>query len=328
MTIYQTPANVLNAGSRENQSMTNREDSELRGFPANVRSQLFRTLVDCSPDALLITDVEGVIVFANETCFDLLEHEPATLLGQPIEVLVPDTVRPDHAGYRKDFTSMLEARSMGRLSHLKAKTASGTCIPVDIALTPLMLENHQFVMITVRDAARQHALINELNSLASTDPLTGALNRRSFYKVAERELERKTRYKTPVSVMMIDIDHFKHINDAFGHNAGDKALIEMSQVCMEHLRKNDGFARLGGEEFAIIASEIGLEPATHLAERLRQALSSLSIETDRGNLGFTVSIGLTEVTQEDDTIEPCLKRADTALYGAKESGRNRVVTAI
>lgn len=287
----------------------------------------FRGLVEYSPDGIVVVDEDGYIVFANKSCERLLGYAEEELVGYTVDVLVPSDKRPQHARHRKEAMIGMEPRSMGRLMFLEARTKSGTCIPVEIALTPLASDHGEFVVATVRDAKRQRTLINQLNDLASTDPLTGALNRRSFYKVAERELERKTRYSSSVSVMMIDIDHFKQINDVHGHEAGDKALKAMTRVCLEHLRKNDGFARLGGEEFAIIAPEISLDRAQLLAERLRQALSEIEVATDTDTFSFTVSMGLTEVADADDEIDTALKRADTALYNAKKSGRNRVIIA-
>ena len=236
--------------------------------------EFLEDLVQLSPDAIIVSDEDGRIVFANQTCGSLLGYSTEDLLGQTIEILVPEAVRANHETYRKDFLETSEARAMGRLTHLEACKRSGECVPVDISLTPVLSNGQNFVVATIRDATRQRELIDKLDSLASTDPLTGALNRRSFYRVAERELERKARHGHSVSLMMIDIDHFKRINDDYGHDAGDQALIDMTQTSTELLRKNDSFSRIGGEEFVVIASEAGIDTAKNLAERsdvLRQA---------------------------------------------------------
>lgn len=284
-------------------------------------------LIQLSPDAIIVSDRDGTIVFANQTCSSLLEYTPEDLLGQRIEMLVPDAVRTNHETYRKDFMQTAETRAMGRLTHLEARKKTGDCVPVDISLTPISSNGESFVVATIRDATRQRDLIDKLDSLASTDPLTGALNRRSFYRVAEREIERKARHGHSVSLMMIDIDHFKRINDEYGHDAGDQALIDMTQTSIELLRKNDSFSRIGGEEFVIIASEAGIDTAKNLAERLRTTLEKVVVNTKAGTLSFTVSIGLTEVRDDEKDINIALKRADEGLYTAKESGRNRVVVS-
>ena len=281
-------------------------------------------LVQLSPDVIIVSDEEGTVVFANQTCGSLLGYTTEDLLGQSIEVLVPEAVRTNHETYRKSFFETSEARAMGRLTHLEARKKSGECVPVDISLTPLPSNGQTFVVATIRDATRQRNLIDKLDSLASTDPLTGALNRRSFYRVAERELERRARHGHPITLMMIDIDHFKRINDDYGHDAGDQALIDMTQTSLKLLRKADSFARIGGEEFVIIASEAGIDTAKNLAERLRTSLEKVIVQTKAGTLSFTVSIGLTEVKDDEKDINTALKRADEALYTAKESGRNRI----
>lgn len=283
----------------------------------------FRDLVEYSPDGIIVVDPHGRIAFANKTCKQLLGYSEQELSGMTIEALVPGHIRAEHIHYRTSAANQSKPRSMGRLTHLEAQTKSGQCVPVDIAISPLQTKSGQFTVATVRDAKRQRELIN----LASTDPLTGALNRRSFYIIAERELERRHRYDTPVSVLMLDIDHFKNINDNYGHDAGDRTLVDMTRVCFDLLRKNDGFARLGGEEFVIIAPEIGVVRAKQMAERLRQTLAHIKIPAADRTFSFTVSIGVTEVTKNDMDINQSVKRADTALYKAKEAGRNRVVVA-
>ncbi|WP_370277621.1 bacteriohemerythrin [Pontibacterium sp.] len=164
--------------------------------------------------------------------------------------------------------------------------------------------------------------------LASTDPLTGAVNRRKFTELAENEIERAERYKRPLSVMMLDLDHFKRVNDTYGHAAGDDVLRMFYQTCYGKVRSTDVVSRLGGEEFAILMPETDLKQALELAARIRYAISQLVVKVgtrDRVNT-LTVSIGVTawDVDQAQ-TISDMLEQADQALYYAKESGRDRVV---
>lgn len=168
----------------------------------------------------------------------------------------------------------------------------------------------------------------ELTRLATTDPLTGAYNRRHFLNVAEDEISRALRYQRPLSVIMADIDRFKTINDNYGHGIGDLALKAMANLCNRTLRrKADLFGRLGGEEFAILLPETGIEGGIVLAERLRVKIASLQIGTPTGPLSFTSSFGVAAWGQDDKTIEDTLRRADDALYRAKEKGRNCVEEA-
>ena len=158
------------------------------------------------------------------------------------------------------------------------------------------------------------------------DDLTGAYNRRYFMSQASQHQSFQSRYKTPVSVMMLDIDHFKKINDTHGHRAGDISLIEFSNACRQNLRNTDIFCRLGGEEFAISLPGLDLTHSMQTAEKIRQLIEQLVIEYNDANIAFTVSIGVVEM-QQKESLESALNRADKALYLAKNSGRNKVITS-
>lgn len=167
---------------------------------------------------------------------------------------------------------------------------------------------------------------SELEQLANTDSLTGINNRRSLIDKLDEELHRAERYNRPLSLLMVDIDHFKHVNDQYGHNAGDAVLIEFCRTIKSALRKNDSFGRIGGEEFAIILPETTLENAIVVAELLRQKIENALIEIQDGlRLQITSSFGATVALPVNDTISEIMRRADVALYQAKDGGRNRVM---
>jgi diguanylate cyclase (GGDEF)-like protein len=163
--------------------------------------------------------------------------------------------------------------------------------------------------------------------LANTDSLTALKNRRSFFQTAEQEFARATRYDLPLAVMMIDADHFKAINDSFGHLTGDEVLRQFVKITMGVLRESDDFGRLGGEEFAILSPQTTLAGAEALAERVRETIAASTIETDRGPLRLTVSIGVSARSSQTASFNVMLQEADDALYRAKEAGRNKVVLA-
>ena len=171
------------------------------------------------------------------------------------------------------------------------------------------------------------ALSNEKNRLAAIDPLTGAHNRRSFLEQAESEWERSRRYEHPLSVLMIDIDHFKLINDTYGHDIGDVTLQVLTRACMKILRENDVFGRLGGEEFAALLVETDEDRALQVAERLRREIAELRVSHADLSFFVQISIGAATLLENDDRVEIMLKKADQALYKAKCLGRNRVVAA-
>jgi two-component system, cell cycle response regulator len=163
-------------------------------------------------------------------------------------------------------------------------------------------------------------------TLTIVDGLTGVNNKRYFLEYLEREMGRSQRYGRALSLMMFDLDHFKQINDVYGHLAGDYVLREMGQTLRRLVRKEQCFARYGGEEFAIVMPEDGLEKARIFAEKIRKLIEEKTFTFEDQRIPVTISIGVADMTPE--MTEPLLfiKAADTNLYKAKKSGRNRVVS--
>lgn len=163
--------------------------------------------------------------------------------------------------------------------------------------------------------------------LANIDPLTKSLTRRHFFNIAESEFKRYIRYHRPLSVLVIDADRFKAVNDTYGHHAGDIVLRSLSLVAMEQKRAQDTFGRLGGEEFSLILPETTLEQAQVVAERIRKVWEDSPSNLDGQLIRSTVSIGAAEAQPDDATFDDLLRRADLMMYRAKEQGRNRVMVA-
>ncbi|MFP5221080.1 MAG: diguanylate cyclase [Acidobacteriota bacterium] len=166
--------------------------------------------------------------------------------------------------------------------------------------------------------------VRELDVLAATDPLTGIGNRRHFLERAEEELARSSRYQLPLVFLMIDVDNFKAINDNHGHYAGDEVLKSMAKTLQHTMRVTDIVGRLGGEEFGVVLIQTEMDEALLIADRLLRALQSVCVLTKTGSICYTVSIGVAEFNRQEDTIDSLMRRADIALYHAKETGRNRV----
>ncbi len=182
---------------------------------------------------------------------------------------------------------------------------------------------------TRRYADEHKRLVLELNRQAHTDYLTGVNNRRYFMALSEQELNRAIRYNNPLSMLMMDIDFFKQVNDTHGHKAGDHVLKKLADVCRETMREVDIVGRIGGEEFAILLPETGKEKSIEAAERLRVALEKAKVPQEVGGMPiqFTVSIGVASLVSKDDNLDVLLSLADKALYAAKETGRNKVCVA-
>lgn len=160
--------------------------------------------------------------------------------------------------------------------------------------------------------------------LASIDPLTKSMTRHQFFNIAESEFRRFTRYRRQLSVLVLDADHFKNVNDTYGHYVGDLVLRNLSLVVLEQKRAQDTFGRLGGEEFGLLLPETGLEPAKVVAERVQKAWEQTPCKVDGKLIYSTVSIGIAEANTEDKSFEDILRRADRMMYKAKEAGRNRI----
>jgi diguanylate cyclase (GGDEF)-like protein len=160
--------------------------------------------------------------------------------------------------------------------------------------------------------------------MANIDPLTKSLTRRHFFNIAESEFLRFRRYRRQLSMLVLDADHFKNINDTYGHYAGDLVLRNLSLVTMEQKRTQDTFGRLGGEEFGLLLPETNLEQAKVVAERIQKAWQQTPSPVDDNVIHSTVSIGIAEAKPEDRSFEDVLRRADRMMYKAKEAGRNQI----
>ena len=168
---------------------------------------------------------------------------------------------------------------------------------------------------------------SKLDYFASMDGLTTLYNRRFFMKLANAELERSKRYSLPSSFIMLDLDHFKNINDQYGHLAGDYVLEQVAIILKSECREVDLVGRLGGEEFAILSPQSNLSQAQQLAERIRTIINNTELDYKGNVIKTTASIGITEVKDSDTGIDTVMSRADCALYQSKDTGRNLVTVA-
>jgi diguanylate cyclase (GGDEF)-like protein len=174
----------------------------------------------------------------------------------------------------------------------------------------------------------EQAFLRE-QELARTDTLTGIHNRRHLFELAECEFNFTTRYGSPLSALMFDVDDFKAINDNYGHAVGDQALQILTGAVHAQLRAVDVFGRYGGDEFIVLLPQTGAEEARIVGERIHAAIDALCLETGKGPLSLTISLGIAQATHREeqaDSVESLFLRADQALYAAKRAGRNRIVT--
>lgn len=243
--------------------------------------------------------------------------------------------RDEISGLQDSFNQMIEklkvtkaerdeaTKSLWELNQTLQQKINERTVEIKEALN----KQEQLNSVLVERTGELNMANTRLKELATTDSLTGFLNRMEFTSQASKEFERTLRYHRKTSVMMMDIDNFKQINDSFSHAAGDEVLKVFADVCRSSLRSQDIVGRMGGEEFSVLLPETEVGQAAVIAERIRKDLSCRNISTLSGAVKATVSIGLSEVSNEDHNIEDTLHRADLALYESKETGRNRITRA-
>jgi diguanylate cyclase (GGDEF)-like protein/PAS domain S-box-containing protein len=189
---------------------------------------------------------------------------------------------------------------------------------LDAQGNPLLLEG------LVMDVTQRKRMEEELRHLATTDGLTGLCNRRQFLELGHREFTRAQRQGLELTALMLDVDHFKRINDTHGHETGDRVLAALALALKTSLRDHDLCGRLGGEEFAVLLPDTGQELGLRAAERLRGTLAQVRVDSDAGQLACTVSLGLAWRRPHMESLEHLLEEADRALYAAKQAGRDCV----
>src|SRR5215471_546932 len=223
--------------------------------------------------------------------YGLFPHDVLTVLGQPLLLIVP-----------------------------KILNVLAGCVVLGLLLLRWLP-----MAINERELAAQYT--GHLEDLATTDALTKLYNRRHFESAARAELARFQRYFRPLSILILDVDHFKGVNDRFGHAVGDTVLIGVADACRSIKRASDIAARIGGEEFAILLPETNEEAARSFAERLRKEVTECAPIVQGEKLALTVSVGVAIATRYTTRVNALLQAADEALYQAKRTGRNRVCVA-
>ena len=285
----------------------------------------FRLLVESIPVGIAMSDSQFNVLYHNRQFTEMTGYDLSDLKNI-LEWF--NQIKPNREDFAIDAN---EARRLMRSAH-----EIGT--PVPVLETEIHYKNQRPKIIQMHyvavekhgvslfiDVTGQKHMEAELERLANTDVLTGINNRRHFMKIARAEWKRFQRYHCPLCLLMMDLDHFKCINDDHGHDAGDTVLLNFARHAGKALRESDILGRLGGEEFAVLLPETHRVKAVHVAERVRSSIENLDIPYGKKTLKVTVSIGITEVLDEDNGIDQVLRRSDKALYRAKNTGRNKSV---
>ena len=305
-----------------------------RAGKSTPKTEMLAAIVDASPDAIVVTNQRNIIEFVNPRALEFFGYDEAYLLGQPIEVLVPEHIRERHTRHHEVFFDNPKIRRMGGARDITARTGDGREIPVDICLSPMEIDGEAHAVSIVRDVREPRRLAAQLKNLAFYDSLTGLPNRRAFERNLEAALECAERGNYLLGVLFLDLDGFKGVNDTFGHAAGDQLLRAVAGRLTGNVRANDRIARtpshtpeepyvsrLGGDEFTILLSKIRCpEDAERVARRILDDLSGPIVVVGH-ELYTNVSIGIAVYPRDASEAETLLRNADAAMYAAKQSGR-------
>lgn len=258
-----------------------------------------------SPDVILLDmimpDLDGMAVLS-----ELLTDSDPSLARTPIIMVSASDEEED----------IVQALDMGAQDYVTK--------PVRLSVLTARLRSALRVKYSQEALERAN---EHLMTLSSIDPLTQTFNRRRFFELSVRELAKAQRFGRSLSMLMVDADHFKTLNDRFGHAFGDKALRMVASVLRENCRETDIIARMGGEEFAVCCPETGLDGAMLLAERIREGVANHNFKLGERLVHVTISVGVASLCEIDRDIDALMERADRLMYQAKEGGRNRVVGA-
>jgi two-component system, cell cycle response regulator len=289
-------------------------------------AQLCTAVVEKAEDGVVIIDDAHNIIHYNAGAEHIFGYTIREVLGKHLDMLIPERFHLQHDLHIREFsTNAHAARGMGdRARQIYGRRKDGSEFVCSISIIKVGTGNEQCFAAIVRDISENKKTEEELLRLAATDPLTGAYNRREFTSLADREALRAQRYHHPLTILMLDIDHFKKLNDTYGHAAGDKALQRFTTLCCNALRNVDIFGRWGGEEFVALLPETPADGAAIIAERLRKMVSDTVVNFNDHKVTFSVSIGVAQYRDGETTIDLPLSRADAAVYDAKKAGRNRI----
>ncbi|WP_456297047.1 diguanylate cyclase [Vibrio sp. AK197] len=292
----------------------------LTGLNNQIHSLLEKNslYMEMASDGIHILNQQGDVVVCSQAFADMLGYsreEALKLNVRDWEVqLGPDDI--DMA--MKSFTE--EPKSF----ETQHRRKDGVIIDVEVNVKWFKAGDGDLFYASSRDITQRKAMEIELHRLATTDFLTELPTRRIFFEQLGIELERYHRYRHPVSVVMLDLDHFKTINDSYGHGVGDEVLKQLAQVLFQEIRKVDIAARIGGEEFALILTGADKDKAMVCLERIQSRIAQSHVAVGNKRVTYTISLGITEVHDQDSDVDQIVERADKALYQAKRLGRNRV----
>ncbi|NRA72456.1 MAG: diguanylate cyclase [Gammaproteobacteria bacterium] len=288
----------------------------------DISRNRYRSVIQSVHDCIVATDSENNIVLFNRAAEKTWGYSYHEVSGKNISMLIPTKFRPQHDSFIDTFSKSKDvARQMSARNVVYGQRKDGSTFPAEVSISKMQVDSKVEFTAIVRDISERSRLLEELQHQATTDVLTGLKNRVYLDKELDNEILRLECCTRPLSLLMLDIDHFKLVNDNHGHAVGDQVLICFSKTIQALLQQHHVFARYGGEEFIILLPDETVEQAIKIANNIRQACCDKLHVND---IKCTVSIGVSLFTPNSDNADSFIKRADIALYQAKAQGRNCV----
>ena len=291
--------------------------------------QRYRLLADHAYDVIWTMTLEGRFTYVSPSVYQLRGFTPEEVLQQPLaDVVCPGSIATVQEGFQRAFTEISTGQSQPiHYFEIEQPCKDGSTVWTEATARVMYDDTGQplgLVGVT-RDISARKRLEAELQHQATTDGLTGIVNRRRFMELAENELVRALRLNRALCIALIDIDHFKQINDSYGHAVGDQALLAWTRICQKNIRVIDLLGRWGGDEFVLLLPETTSAQAQIVTQRVCDALDAEPIDLGDKLVAITISSGIASLAGATDTLDHLLERADRALYQAKAAGRNRVM---
>ncbi|OUR84568.1 histidine kinase [Colwellia psychrerythraea] len=295
----------------------------------NISMKRFEAVVNNAYDGIITIDEQQNVKLFNEAAQSMFGYSEQEIIGEPLTKLLPEKYQAKHHGYVEGFKrSQVDSRPMQTRAAVQGLRKDGSEFAIEVTISKIRIADNVEFTAVIRDISEKNQLLEELILSSRRDPLTELYNRRYFTELLQSEITRSRRFKRGFSLLMLDIDHFKSINDRFGHACGDAALIAFSKTVTNSTREVDTRCRWGGEEFLVLLPEIPKETAMLVAEKIRKNVENLETIYEGDLIKLTVSIGLEYFSGDDIEISNMVNKVDQLLYKAKNTGRNKISTVI
>ncbi|NHH99983.1 Response regulator PleD [Oceanimonas sp. MB9] len=304
----------------------NREQAREKAVLQREQLDNFRDLYENAPIGYITLTQDGRITNVNRRTLEYLGYRREELIDHMHLAELMEVHSLEQA--QAMLASMMEGEE--RYQRIRINAKNGDTLVMSCSVSSRLSDERTLELgrFSMQNVSQQVYMEQQLKELALKDPLTGVANRRWFDEQAEREMTRAHRTGSPLTLMVMDIDYFKKINDTHGHDAGDEVLKALAEHCQSIIRRADLLARFGGEEFVLLLPDTSLTQGIHKAESIRHALASFRVMVaNETEIRFTVSLGVAAVSSRHADIKTLFKAADDALYQAKQAGRNRVCVA-